>query len=78
MVNLTRTNTTYKVNQQKDWLIISATGKAMLFDEEEMMRKLNAGAAYSICSREWQMMTAIAAVLDYERERAARINKTEL
>lgn len=64
--------------QQEPWLVINATGEARRFDEKEMRRRLAAGAINNPDVREWQIMTAIAAVLDYERANSARINKTEL
>lgn len=64
--------------QQEPWLVINATGEARRFDEKEMRRRLAAGAINNTDVREWQIMTAIAAVLDHERANAARINKTEL
>lgn len=67
--------------QPEPWLVIGApgSGAAFKFDEEEMRRRLADGFGKNgVEAREYQMMTAIAAVLDYEREKATRINKTEL
>lgn len=67
--------------QQEPWLVIGApwSGAEFKFDEEEMRRRLAEGLGKNgVEAIEYRTMTAIAAVLDHERERAARINKTEL